>query len=271
MEEEKQQQIIVLTDFTEQSNIAIEHAIVLSKVLEKELCIVCLAQNNEDESLLHQKIQTIVKTKNIIADTKVLKGKFAKAFNEMVPEINAVLAIVTFNNDAKSNFYPVKLLKMFHKSRIPYIFANKAITDASYYKKIIIPIDFFRESKEKVLWASYFGRFNDANLKVMAATVKDEYLLRQLNNNLKFIKKIFESFDVNYEIIKTSEKQSTIDEVAISSAVKENAGLVIILSTKSYGIVDLLKGPKELGLITNKEKISIMCLNQRDDLYVMCD
>ncbi len=272
MDEEKNQQIIVLTDFTERSNIAIEHAIVLSKVLEKELTIVCLAQNTEKDVVLHQKMQAIAKAKNIIADTKVLKGKFAKAFNEMVPEINAVIAIVSFNeDDKKSLFYPATLLKMFRKARIPYIFANKAITDASFYKKIILPIDSTRESKEKVLWASYFGRFNDAELKVMAATVKDEYLLRQLNNNLKFIKKIFENFDVNYTIIKTAEKQSTIDEAAVNTAAEENAGLVIILSTKSYGLIDLLKGTKELRLITNNKQISIMCLNQRDDLYVMCD
>ena len=105
----------------------------------------------------------------------------------------------------------------------------------------------------------------------MAASVKDEFFLRQLNNNLKFIKKIFENFEVNYNIIKTAEKQNTIDKAAIRTAKEENAGLVIILSTKSYDIIDLLSGPKELALITNNENISVMCLNQRDDLYVMCD
>ncbi len=270
--DEKNQQIIVLTDFSENSNIAIDHGIVLSEVLEKEITIVCLSQGNQDEVVLHEKMQAITKAKNIIADTKVLKYKFAETFNEMIPQINAVLAIVCFNNDdKKSNFHPVKLLKIFRKSRIPYIFANKVITDASFYKKIILPIDSTKESKEKVLWASYFGRFNEAEVKVMAATVKDEYLLRQLNNNLKFIKKVFDGFEVNYKIIKTAEKQSTIDEAAINTATEENAGLVIILSTKSYGLIDLLKGPKEASLITNKEQIPIMCLNQRDDLYIMCD
>ena len=164
--EENQQQIIVLIDFTERSNIAIEHGVILSKVLEKELSIVCLSQNNEDEAVLIQKMQAIVKAKNIIAYTNVIKPKFAKTFNELVSEINAVLAIVCCNNnDSKNDFHPAKLLKIFHKSRIPYIFANKEITDASYYKKIILPIDATKESKEKVLWASYFGRFNESEFK----------------------------------------------------------------------------------------------------------
>lgn len=272
MDEEKNQQIIVFTDFSEKSVFALDHGVVLCKVLEKELTIVCLAQNHENESFLHEKMQHIAKKRNITACTFVLKGKYTKAYDEMVAEINAVLAIVCFNNaDPKSEFHAARLLKIFHKSRIPYIFVNHPIIDANYYKKIILPIDSTKESKEKVLWASYFGRFNESELIVMAASVKDEYLLRQLNNNLKFINKIFESFEVNYQIIRTSEKQSSIDKAAIYSAEEENAGLVIVLSTKTYGILDLLRGPKELGLITNKQQISIMCLNQRDDLYVMCD
>jgi nucleotide-binding universal stress UspA family protein len=272
MDEEKNQHIIVLTDFTERSCIALDHGIVLADVLEKELSLLCFAQENEDENMLHEKMQAIAKDRKIQLSTYVLKAKYAKAYNELVAESNAILAIVCFDNtDSKSNFHPARLLKFFHQSRIPYIFANNAITDASYYKKIILPIDSTKESKEKVLWASYFGRFNESELKVMAASVKDEYLLRQMNNNLKFIKKIFDSFEVNFEILRTTQKQSSIDEAAIHAAADENAGLVIILSTKSYGILDLLKGPKELGLITNEERISIMCLNQRDDLYVMCD
>ncbi|MFZ4414374.1 MAG: hypothetical protein ACOYOV_14920 [Bacteroidales bacterium] len=272
MDEGKNQQILVFTDFTERSKLAMDHAMVLAEVLEKELTLVCFMLNNENEDSLHAKLQCIAKERNTKASTYVIKDNYAKSYNEMVPEVNAVLAIICFSNaDSKNMFHPARLLKLFHKSRIPYIFTNSAITDTSYYKKIILPIDSTKEAKEKVLWASYFGRFNEAELKVMAAAVKDEYLLRQLHNNLKFIKKIFESFEVNYEIIKTAYKQSIIDKIAINTAAEENAGLVIILSTKSYGLLDWLKGPKELDLICNKEHISVMCLNQRDDLYVMCD
>ncbi|MFZ4401528.1 MAG: hypothetical protein ACOYO1_15960 [Bacteroidales bacterium] len=272
MEEEKNQQIIVFTDFSEKSIIALNHGKILAEVLEKELTMVCFSQNNEEDYILQQKMLSIAKSENVTVNTFLLKGKLAEAYNKMVPEINAILVIVCYNDTLpKGEFHPLKLLKLFHKSRIPYIFANNSIKDASYYKKIILPIDSTKESKEKVLWANYFGRFNESELIIMAATVKDEYLLRKLNNNLKFIKKIFDSFEVNYEIRRTTEKQHTIDLAAIHSADEEQAGLVIILSTRSYGIIDLIKGPKELKLICNKSNVSIMCLNQRDDLYVMCD
>jgi nucleotide-binding universal stress UspA family protein len=270
MEIERDQQIIVFTDFTKNSKIALNHAIILGQILEKEITIACLNIAFESENELHQKMKSIAGSN--VVNTVVLNGNPAKAFNEIVPKINAILAIISYRNDLKNHPFSVpKLLKMFRKSRIPYLFVNKDIEDNLFYKKIILPIDSTKESKEKVLWASYFSRFNEAEVKVMTAHVKDEFFVRQLNNNQKFIRKIFDNFEVNFEIINTMEKEKDIDYYAIRVAQEENAGLVIVLSTKSYGLLDLINGPKELTSIMNKWQIPILCLNPRDDLYVLCD
>ncbi len=270
MTEEKDQQIIVFTDFTKNSKTALNHAIILGQLLEKEITIACLNIAFEDENVLHQKMKAIAGTN--VVNTIVLTGNPAKAYNEIVPRINAILAVVSYRNDLKNHPFSVsKLLKMFRKSRIPYLFVNKDIEDETFYKKIILPIDSTKESKEKVLWASYFSRFNNAEIKVMTAHVKDEYFIRQLNNNQKFIRKIFDNFDVNFEIVKTMEKEKDIDMKAIWTANEENAGLVIVLATKSYSLFDIIKGPKEMFSVTNKWQIPVMCLNPRDDLYVLCD
>ncbi|MCX6232810.1 MAG: universal stress protein [Bacteroidetes bacterium] len=266
------QQIIVLTDFSVNSYIAIDHAVVLCKILEKELTLICIMHNNEDEALLLTKMQEMAIEKRINIHTKVLAGKPSVSLNNLIPEINAVLAILSFNiENSGSDFQPKNLLKIFRNSRIPYLFVNKAAPTENEYKKVFLPIDSRKESKEKVLWASYFARFNDAEIIVMAASVKDEYLLRQLRNNLKFIKKIFENLEIEYSIMQTAEKQNSIDDFALRHAAEDKNGIVIVLSDKSYGLIDLLKGPKILNLITNKSQIPIFCLNPRDDLYVLCD
>ena len=82
---------------------------------------------------------------------------------------------------------------------------------------------------------------------------------------------MFNNFEVNYEIIKTTQKQDNIDSYALDYAVENKAGLVIILTTESYSLLDVLKGPRELKIITNKYKLPVLCLNRRDDLYIMCD
>ncbi len=267
---EKDQQILVFTDFTKNSKIALNHAVILSKILEKEITIACLNSGLETEAELHTKLKSYAA--NCVSDTIVINKDYAKSFSGIVPKINAILAIVSYRDDIKNqDFHPKNLLKLFRKSRIPYLFVNKDIEDENFYKNIILPIDSTKESKEKVLWASYFSRFNDAVIKVITPHVKDEYFVRQLNNNQKFIRKIFTNFEVNFEIINTKEIENSIDIKALQMANDENAGLVIVLATKSYGLFDLIKGPKELHSILNPWKIPVMCLNPRDDLYVLCD
>lgn len=267
---EKNQQILVFTDFTKNSKIALNHAIILSKILEKEITIACLNSGLETEAELQTKLKSYAG--DCVSDTLVISKDYTKSFSEIVPKINAILAIVSYRNDVKNHdFHPRNLLKLFRKSRIPYLFVNKDINDESFYKKIILPIDSTKEAKEKVLWASYFSRFNDAEITVMTPKVKDEYFVRQLNNNQKFIRKIFFNFEVSFQIINTGEKESIIDMKALQTANDENAGLVIVLTTKSYGLFDFFKGPKELHSILNPWKIPVMCLNPRDDLYVLCD
>lgn len=267
---ERDQQILVFTDFTKNSKIALNHAVIIGKILEKEITIACLNNALENEAELHSRLRTFAE--GCATETVVLNKDYSKSFLEIVPKINAILAIVSYRDDEKNHdFHPKNLLKLFKKSRIPYLFVNKDIEDADFYKKIILPIDSTKESKEKVLWASYFSRFNEAVIKVITPKVKDEYFVRQLNNNQKFIKKIFANFEVDFEIVNTSEKESTIDMKAVNIANEEKAGLVIVLATKSYSLFDYFRGPKELQTILNQWKIPVMCLNPRDDLYVLCD
>jgi nucleotide-binding universal stress UspA family protein len=266
------QQIIVLTDFSQRSSLALDHAVVLSKILEKELTLISFLHANEEEAFLHTKMKAIAAEKNINMHTRVIAGKPNLVLNAIIPDINAVLAVMGFDTEhSKSDFHPKNLLKIFHKSRIPYLFVNHPQANAELYKKVFLPIDSRKEAKEKVLWASYFARFNDAATVVMAASVKDEYLLRQLNNNLKFIKKIFGNLEIEYNVIRTAEKQNSIDDFAIRHAAEEKRGIVIALTTDSYSLIDMLKGPKELSLILNKAQMPVLCLNPRDDLYVLCD
>ena len=271
--DEQRQQLVVLTDFSAESLFAVHHAKEICRMLDKQITFLYFDNSKgEDESLLQEKFNTLVAAEGLVAQLKILKDKPDKAFEEIVPIINGVFAIAAINSEDKNSlFAPAKLLKILHHSRIPYLLVSADLKEPELYKRLVLPVDSTKESKEKVLWASYFGRFNEAKVSVLAAKLKDEYLLKYLNNNLKFINKMFNNFEVNYEIIKTTQKQDNIDSYALDYAVENKAGLIIILTTESYSLLDILKGPRELKIITNKYKLPVLCLNRRDDLYIMCD
>jgi len=42
------------------------------------------------------------------------------------------------------------------------------------------------------------------------------------------------------------------------------------MNTAFYSLFDYIAGPPEKTLIVNKFQIPVLCINPRDDLYVMC-
>ena len=68
----------------------------------------------------------------------------------------------------------------------------------------------------------------------------------------------------------TARKDSAkVDLEAVERAPAEKAGLVIMSASRSYGLDDILFGPKELHCI-NRTDVPVMLINPRSDLYVLC-
>ncbi len=266
-------QVVVLTDFSDKSLYAVRHGMEMCRMLEKGMTVAYFDnEKDEDESLLTNKFNTFITKAGVDARFHIIKGKPAKGFEEVVPLVNAIIVVACINTEDKTSlFAPAALLKILHHSRIPYLLVNDDLKQPELYKHLVLPIDSTKESKEKVLWASYFGRFNESKVTVLAGHFKDEYLLKYLNNNLKFINKMFDNFDVCFDVVKCNQKQDNMDAYALDYAKEVNAGLIIILTTEKYGLMELMRGPKELKIVTNNYKLPILCLNRRDDLYVMCD
>jgi hypothetical protein len=66
------------------------------------------------------------------------------------------------------------------------------------------------------------------------------------------------------------DKEFSIDEKAIQLAHDNNAGLILIMTTKYKNLFDYIYGVPELEILANDQNLPILCLNRRDDLYVLC-
>lgn len=268
--EVRDQQIVVITDFTENSRKAFKHAQILAQILEKGLYLACFVQEDVNDEQAKAALHTFARDTSI--NTYLIKGTNKNSIGTMIDSISAILIVLTSNTENPKNiFHPKRILKILKHSRVPYLFVNGDIKNSDFYNKVILPIDSTRESKEKVLWASYFGRFNNSFIHVVSSYVKDEYLNRQLRNNLKFIRKIFSNFEVNYEIHETNQKENELDFYALTTANIEKAGLIILMMGNHKNLFEIFTGQREISIISNSKGISVLCLNKREDLYIICD
>jgi hypothetical protein len=165
------------------------------------------------------------------------------------------------------------LRKLMYRSRrlkLPFIVLPHSSQDGWTPQHVIMPVTYDKSDKEAAIWVSYWGRFNKSRITLFAATDKDPTTETDVNRNLFFIKKLFDSLKLIYEVKKGDTSSSHIAQEAVNTGATEGNGLIVIATTKYYSIVDCLIGSREFHLIKNNQHMPIFCVNPRKDLYVLC-
>ncbi len=270
---DKKLNITVLADNSQYGIAAAHQGVLLAEVFQATLSVIA----NFDFHLPD-------KTKKIDTDfleklkTATQESDDCKIFTEYVfPETlfkyaednNTAMFVIGVSNNKKDGFFDVKkAIKFIKSSRFPVITITEDYRDATPYKHVLLSLDIERQNKEKALWAGYFSRFYGSIVKIFYPEYKDEGLSKAVNDNVAFVEKLYANLDISYEK-HTAQSQSYFDQYAIENGERFEAGAAVIMMTKYYTLADVITGPRERKII-GRSKIPVLCINQRDDLYVLC-
>lgn len=268
-ERKKNVNIVALVDNSEFGMAAAEHGLVLAGVFEASLILVGtkLLENMDDikNHLLSINPDIQIKEQSF---KKIGDKSFLKFINE-----SETAALVLSASKSKNDyiFWHKKVLKLIRKLRVPSLVCGRKGGVQSDYKNILLPIDSHQQTKEKVLWAGYFYRFYKSNINVLTYNYQDEYLKNRIKHNFDFLIRLYANLEVEYIHHSIDfDDNSTIDEKALQLAPDYEAGLVLIMTTRYKNIFDFIYGVPELKILANDDNLPILCLNRRDDLYVLC-
>ena len=103
----------------------------------------------------------------------------------------------------------------------------------------------------------------------MPEGIADEGLRQQVADNIAFVEKLYQNLDVKYQLDEVSQ-QPNIDQYAIAFAPTVGATLTVAMMTRYRTLADLLLGVEEKKVVGNPADFPVLCINQRDDLYVLC-
>jgi nucleotide-binding universal stress UspA family protein len=109
------------------------------------------------------------------------------------------------------------------------------------------------------------GRFLNAEILLMPA---NDYGSRA-KNNADSIKTLLEKFGLSYQMVEAKKDSFKVEIEAAKKAEELAADMILISSSRDYGIDDIIFGPKELSVI-KKSKVPVMIINPRKDLYTLC-
>ncbi|MEI8202794.1 MAG: hypothetical protein WCH34_07260 [Bacteroidota bacterium] len=264
--EPKNLHILLITEHQNASESVISNGLIMAEIFNANIIWVQVCFKNENHlPEPHTTEQNGIKITPLYISHKNLHTVFDIAENN-----NAIMTIMAVDKAKPNLNAPRKVLKLARKSRIPFLLVQNKTPYPSQFKNIVLPVDFLQQTKEKALWASYFHRFNESIIHAITTPYKDEYYRMHSKNNLKFIQRMYHNLDVEYQTLEIAGANLKLDQAAIDYAAKIDAALVVIMTTLDYNIDDMIMGPPELKLIQNQHQIPVLCLNQRNDIYVLC-
>ncbi len=266
-----EQKIVVLISFTSDDKSLILNGLKIASVFNKELCLVYNYSSTEKKRYDEFKIRLqnyTLPLKNepiqLKVSTLMLSEKKAYLPEKLSDDLEAILIVAAasqFANHAKS----------LSESPIPFLFVNSNGSVIPDYKKLILPIDLRKESSESALWASYFGRFNQAVVAVVAASDKSKEDQKQVTKNVVLSKNLFLKIKMNHKIYKGTKSSWRNAFEALELAQTTKSDLLIILGSSTITPLDWLVGLPERKIIEKAGELPVLVINPRRDNYILCD
>lgn len=305
-QDDRKLNIIAITDFSEYGDVAVRHGAILAAIFKASLTIITdfsfypksfkeFKENSRKtvsgEDIWKEEIESIQAateipqpeispvfnrtltnlTENDIETIMLSEHFTAKSLYEYAEKTNTTMFVIGVSKKGKNNFFSLKnAIKFIKPSRIPVMTVGKKMPEATVYQHVILPLDIDRQAKEKALWAGYFSRFYCATVHILHTAYKDAFLKQKLKDNIAFTEKLYNNLEIKYELHKITPTVDNMDKHSLIFASQINASLTVIMMTRFYSLIDFIIGPKENAVIGNEAGFPVLCVNERDDLYVLC-
>jgi nucleotide-binding universal stress UspA family protein len=271
--EQERKSIMVTWDFSAVSYSALKHAVKLAHILKNNVLLFHIVNTPAEEEMARVKMKDSVEEikKSLGEDVKyhVHHGKIFKEIANFASKeennINFVL-MGTHGMKGGQKFFGSWALKVIAGSSVPFIVVQEAPPEKERYSDIVFPIDFKSENKEKLQWAIFMGKYLNSKIHLYKTPVQDKDLQKKVNVNLNFAIRFLIQNNIEYEIHSSSKKSSAnFQKELLAFSKKINADLILITTTKHLTKIDYIFGAKEQYLLSNNEKIPVMCVNPKSN------
>ncbi|MDF1573885.1 MAG: universal stress protein [Bacteroidales bacterium] len=272
MEHEKKS-ILVTWDFSAVSFSALKHALKMAHILKNSVILFHIVKDPSEEEAARKRMEeTVEEIKKDLGETvgySVHHGKIFKEISDYASrEENNVHFVVMGTHGMKGGqkLFGSWALRVIAGSSVPFIVVQDLPPEKDRYTDIVFPIDFKSENKEKLQWAIFLGKYLNSKIHLYKAPVMDKNLQKKVNVNLNFAIRFLIQNNIEYEIHTSSERGSgNFHKELLAFCKKISADLILITTTKHLTKVDYIFGAKEQYLISNKEKIPVMCVNPKSN------
>lgn len=267
--EKNKKTLLVPCDFTEVAINALHHAVILAKKINAKIVAFNVVKKEKEIVDAIEQLKAFVSKASLPSGIEIefaaKEGNIYDAIKEKADEVSATFVVMgTHGITGMQKLIGSKALKVIANSMIPFVVVQDKPSSEGYFSKIVIPVDFTVENKEKLRWAHYISVYFNSTMVLYVVNITDEVFLKKVKANLLFAKKYFEEREINYEIhIAPSDKKFEDAIIEFSNTVKADG--LLIMTTKDPQFTDFIFGAEEQKIIANNAKIPVICINPRTD------
>jgi len=268
---EKNDIVMVASDFSEFAECAIGHAIGIAKLLNYKLYVVHIWNKKkakysleEAEDKLKSIVSDIKEKEKIETEYVAREGNIFTTIGEIAVEIGAnILTMGTRGKTGVQYIFGSYALKVVQSSPVPVIVVQTGNYRGSY-SNVVMPIDESVYSKQKVKWAFWVAKKFKSKIHIFGKYDSDEFLSKKIMNNCYQIKKIFDQNDIEYTLTISDGKGGNFSKQSINFASKVNADMILIMTSPDSLLPGFIIDDHDEQIILNAAQIPIMCINPLD-------
>ncbi len=272
--------ILVPVDYSEQSIIALEQAVSLSKVFESEIHVLNViseefslaklfndADKVEFQKRAKQKLSEFISEKSkdfgVQLNPIQVHGKIYEQIVNTADVVDAQFIVMgtAGATTLKRKFIGSNALRVVRESHKPVI-TIKGKHHRKGCQNIILPLDLTKETKEKVSKAIEFAkRFGSIIRVVSVLMTNDEFVVNRLTRQLDQVKKYIgeQGVDCTAEIVRDTKGSQSLSESVIDYANKSKGDIIMIMTQQEEDFTDFFIGSSAQGMI-NESDIPVLSI-----------
>ncbi len=273
--------ILVPTDFSPRSLLALNQAIFIAKKTKAEIMLLYVIHSDnktfgfisemftaEENELIRDKVEKQIwaqldqlidskKDSGITIKAMISKGKAYDKVVEVSQSINAQF-IVIGSNSAELNdrigFLGSNTSRIIRASSVPVItVSTKVSTDI---KSVILPLDLTKQTQQKVAKAIQFAREFNAKIKIVSALLtNDPAIVKQLTVQMNVVHKfISEHYDnCSADFVFGDEKTDTYASLLMKFAKEKNGDIIAIMTQQESKLIKFFMGTTAMDIVFNSD------------------
>lgn len=264
--------ILVPTDFTKVADCAMNHASTLAERMGAELHVLHIVGRQDDMEEARVKVNLEVErakrwSDRIVVKTQLRVGSVYDEIGNAASEIGAELVIMGTHGMRGMQFITgSRAMRVITNGRVPFIVVQERNIRKQGYHKIVVPMDLQKETRQKVAFVADVARYFNSEVRVITPNESDEFLRKQLDNNIRFAEQYFGERGVNMKATVADVDSNRFVDAVVRFAVQEDADLITIMNLASGNIFGVLGVSYEQEVITNEPMIPVMLVNPRQSV-----